>query len=147
MDGQDDAALSVAQLAQRRAKAIELKLGGFNYGQIAARLGYYDRSHCRRDILVALREVIAEQRDNANELVDLMWERFERIIAANWVLALSGDSDATTLVLNATEAQIRLRGLAAPVRVDFDKVRAAFEQLLASPDNDGTDTQDERDPD
>lgn len=133
----DDAQNDVPRLPpeQRRARAIELKLGGFTYERIARELGYYDRSHARRDILDALAEIMGEQRDNALHLVDLMWERYERILAANWLPALQRDPDATMAVLKVTAAQIGLRGLAAPVRVDFDRVRAAFERLMA-PDAD-----------
>jgi hypothetical protein len=123
--------LTDAQREQRRARAIEAKLGGATYQTIAETCGYYDRSHARRDILDGLAEVRDYQRDLALQLTDVMWERYERLLSAHWPAALTGDVDASTTVLRITEAQIKLRGLAAPVKVDIARVQDVFEQLIA----------------
>ena len=137
MDTEDG--MSTAQRDQRRAQAIELKLGGATYQVIADTLGYYDRSHARRDILEGLQEVREYQRDLALQLTDLMWERYERLLTAHWPIALQGDPDAATTVIRITEAQIKLRGLAAPVKVDLGRVQDVFEQLMAgAPPDDET---------
>jgi hypothetical protein len=126
-----DTNLTTAQREQRRAKAIEAKLGGATYPAIAEQFGYYDRSHARRDILEGVKEVQAQQRDTALALTDLMWERYERLLSAHWPAALLGDPDATQAVIRITEAQIKLRGLAAAVKVDLGRVQGVFEQLIA----------------
>lgn len=134
MNGQDEnekTELSPAQRQQRRAKAIELKLGGWTWDRIAQALGYYDRSHANRDAREEIERISAEQRENALHLRDLMFARYERLVASNWDAALGGDPDAVEVVRKITADQVKLLGLAAPVKVDLGRVRDVFAQLVA----------------
>jgi hypothetical protein len=132
MDGQDDKPeLTSAQRQQRRALAIELKLGGWTWDRIAARLGYYDRSHASRDAREEIERISAEQRENALHLRDLIFERYERLISASWEAALGGDPDAAEAVRKLTADEVKLLGLAAAVKVDLGKVREVFERLVS----------------
>ncbi|MGH3637366.1 MAG: hypothetical protein ACRDTS_25455 [Mycobacterium sp.] len=129
MDGQDNPAMSPER---RRAAAIELRLGGWTYDRIAQRLGYYDRSHVNRDVRVEIERIGAEQRENALHLRDLIFERYERLIASSWEAALGGDPDAVEAVRKLTADEVKLLGLAAPVKVDLGRVRDVFAQLVGS---------------
>ena len=144
-DKPDDSKMTTAQREQRRARAIESALGGASYQKIADEFGYYDRSHARRDIREGLKEVQEQQRDNALALVDMLWARYERLLAAHWPNALLGDADSTNAAIRITVEQTKLKGLAAPVKVDFDRVREVFEALTGGADSDdaagGSDTE------
>lgn len=150
MDGQHDDDKPAMSPEQRRAAAIEMRLGGWTWDRIAQRLGYYDRSHASRDARIEIERISSEQRENALHLRDLIFERYERLIAANWEAALGGDPDAAENVRRITADQVKLLGLAAPVKVDLGKVRDVFAQLVADedqPDDTGEDTDAEDDPD
>lgn len=148
MNGQEnDDKLSPAQLQQRRAKAIELRLGGCTYDQIAQQLGYYDRSHANRDVRVEIERISAEQRENALNLRDLMFARLERLVAAAWDNALGADADAIELVRKLTADEVKLLGLAAAVKVDLGRVREVFAQLVAGEVQSDADGDAEDDPD
>lgn len=131
MDGQDETKLNGAQRQQRRAKAVELKLGGWTWDRIASALGYYDRSHASRDAREEIERISAEQRENALHLRDLIFARYERLIGAHWEAALGGDPDAAEAVRKITADQVKLLGLAAAVKVDLGKVRDVFARLVA----------------
>lgn len=143
MDGQDDDKPTMTP-EQRRAAAIELRLGGWTWDKIALRLGYYDRSHASRDARVEIERISAEQRDNALHLRDLIFARYERLIAAHWDVALQGDADAAEAVRKITADQVKLLGLAAPVKVDMGKVRDIFARLV---EGEGGTADDAEDPD
>lgn len=130
MDGQDDDKPPMTS-EQRRAMAIELRLGGWTWERIAQRLGYYDRSHANRDARIEIERISAEQRENALHLRDLIFERYERLIASHWEAALGGDPDAAEAVRKITADQVKLLGLAAAVKVDLGKVRDVFARLVA----------------
>lgn len=148
MDGQDEKTeLTEAQRQQRRAQAIELKLGGWTWERIAQRLGYYDRSHASRDAREEIERISAEQRENALNLRDLMFARYERLIAAHWDAALQGDADAAEAVRKITADQVKLLGLAAAVKVDLGRVREVFARLVAGEEAPADDTDEDEDDD
>lgn len=142
MDGQEDEKPKLTP-EQRRAAAIELRLGGWTYDRIAQRLGYYDRSHVNRDVRVEIERISAEQRDNALHLRDLMFERLERLVAAAWEPALGANPDAIELVRKLTADEVKLLGLAAAVKVDLGKVREVFSRLVAGEGETGDDDADD----
>jgi len=146
-DGQDETKLNDAQRQQRRAKAIELRLGGWTWDRIAERLGYYDRSHANRDAREEIQRISAEQRENALRLRDLMFERYERLVASQWETALAGDPDAAEIVRKLTADQVKLLGLAAALKVDLNRVRDVFARLVAGEQGEDESEDEEEDDD
>ncbi|MGW4639569.1 hypothetical protein ACWEN6_13625 [Sphaerisporangium sp. NPDC004334] len=79
------------QLAQRRSKAVQLRLAGVTYDKIATQLGYAGAGAASKDVTRALQAAAREQHENSEELLRLEIDRLDRLMAAVWANALSGD--------------------------------------------------------
>jgi hypothetical protein len=139
-----------AQTAERRGKAIALRLAGLDYETIAQRLGYSGRAAAYKDIERALAANLAQERASSEELRKVELLRLDRLQAAAWQAAATGDLRAIETVLKVIDRRCKLLGLDAPVRsrveiVDDELAQALVAQLeseLASltedPDRSGT---------
>lgn len=89
----------------RAARATELSLNGLTYEQIAAELGFADRSGAWRAVRRCLRrrQKIAADEFIAGALVDL-----EILHERSWARAVMGDPAAARTVLRAIEDRLRL---------------------------------------
>jgi len=93
MDDGDHAAIE-----QRRQQAIHLKhVVGLNWTQVAERLGYYDGSHARKDVKIALDRALREQDRLLEQMVlkqdirlDAMRQRAYAIMSADHPLVQGG---------------------------------------------------------
>lgn len=94
--------------ALRKARAVELALGGNSYDKIAAEVGYANRGTAWRTVHNALRE-------RTDDAVDLYRsqeiERLDRLQRAVWADAMAGDVRATNAVLRIIDQRVRLLGL------------------------------------
>lgn len=90
--------------AYRAARAVELALEGWSFDQIAAELGFADRSGAWRAAQRCLsrRQQIAADAYVAGTLADL-----EMIQERAWPRAAAGDVEAGHLVLRAIEDRVR----------------------------------------
>lgn len=73
--------------AERRAEALTLRKQGLTYDEIAARMGYANRSAAQQIVTRALEELWQEPAEDVRQLelarLDVDYERLERIIGAN----------------------------------------------------------------
>jgi len=99
----------------RRVQALDLRLAGASYRQIAVVLGVGVKT-AWLDVNRALREYLTEPSDQvrAAEVA-----RLERLFMAHWPKAISGDKEATYTVLAIMDRRARLLGLDAPKRIDI----------------------------
>lgn len=107
-----------AVTADRRTKAIALRLAGMDYAAIADRLGYSNRAAACKDITRALAVSLAEQGRSADELREVELTRLNRLQAAAWAPAVGGDLRAIETVLRVIDRRCKLLGLDAPVRAE-----------------------------
>jgi len=144
------------ETAERDAKACRLRTLGMSYDQIAAELGFRDRSGARRAVQRALTAVV---REDAAELVALEAERlddltrtlYKVVMTRHYAVTSSGslarNPDTGDLVLDdgpviaaarelrqVSESRRRLLGLDAPARhrvdvVDDEAIRAELLRL------------------
>lgn len=70
--------------AKRQAEAVELKIAGLSYDQIALRLGYAHRASAFRCIMSAMRELAERERESAVILRRVQLERYERLVETLW---------------------------------------------------------------
>lgn len=106
-----------AQVAERRRRAVELKLSGMTYEQIATELkdmGYTDRGHVFNDLRNARIQAGREAAEGLEELRALTNDRYERLLLAHWKKALAGDEKSTRAVLQILTQQAALNGTNAP---------------------------------
>lgn len=97
-----------AHLAKRRAQAIEYKLAGMTYQQIADALGYVDRSQVCLDIKRALEQAVVERNHNADMLIEEQLAVLDRLRRANWANAMKGDSRAAEVILKTVDRTAKL---------------------------------------
>lgn len=123
-----------AKTAERRAKAVAMRLAGVDYETIAQRLGYASRGAAYTDIDRALQARLAEQHQGAHVLRQQELARLDRLQAAAWTAAASGDLKAIETVLKVIDRRCKLLGLDAPVRhevVTLDAIDAEIARLTA----------------
>lgn len=97
-----------AYVAYRQARATELALAGHDYDTIARELGYANRSGAWKAVQRALRGRTTNAVDQCRQeqLVHL-----DRVMAAQWDDAMTGNVRAAHAVLRAIEQRVRLLGL------------------------------------
>ncbi len=91
----------------RKTRAIELKLQGLTYQQVADELGYANRGTVYRLIRHTQAERLSEV---AEEYRRLELERLDALQDVLWPKAMAGDLDATEQVRKLIEARCRLLG-------------------------------------
>jgi hypothetical protein len=96
------------QQALVRKQALELRIGGATYDQIAIRLGYSGATAAQRAID---RELKAIPRLAAEQLRDLEAERMDAMHLALWRRALRGDAPAVAQVLDIMKTRAKMFGL------------------------------------
>lgn len=109
--------------AYRKARAVELALGGASYDEIAQEVGYANRGTAWRTVQRALhdREVAA-----VDEYRELELARLDALQGTCWERALDGDIDAVAAVVRIIEQRSRLLGLTGTSMA----TRAGNRQLL-----------------
>lgn len=98
---------------ERRMRALTLRNAGMTYQAIADKLGI-SSGMVRRDIRMALREVVSETAEDMlarqrGILFDLQRQAYPA--------ALNGDRDAQAMILKTLDHEAKLFGLYAPTRV------------------------------
>lgn len=121
-----------AATAERRSKAVAMRLAGIDYDTIATRLGYASRGAACTDINRALEANVAEQNHNADVLRQEELQRLDRLQAGVWAAAAGGDTKAVDTALKIIDRRCKLLGLDAPQRheiVTMDAVEAEIKRL------------------
>lgn len=100
-----------AGAADRRARAVRLRLGGASYDTIAKDLGLASRASAWKLVQRALRDRVFEEVDQYRELE---LQRLDALQAAHWGAAVAGDVKAALLVLKIIEQRVKLLCLDQP---------------------------------
>jgi hypothetical protein len=98
----------------RALKAVELRIQGHPYAQIADRLGYADESGARHAVQ---RNLDRREAESIDEMRAVHSARLEGVLSAFWAAAVAGDTDAARIVLRTLDSLAKLFGLDAPSRV------------------------------
>ncbi|WP_029893374.1 hypothetical protein [Nocardia brasiliensis] len=111
----------------RQSKALQLRLTGMPYNEIAEQLGYADGSGAWRAVDAILKRVESEGADELRKVETL---RLEALFRAWMPAALARDEKAAGVVLRCHDRLVKLHGLAMPERVvieRMDKGQAALD--------------------
>ncbi|MEU7170327.1 hypothetical protein ABZ949_02400 [Micromonospora tulbaghiae] len=152
-----------AQVANRRAEAVNMRMAGASYQHIADTLGYNSRGAACQDVSRALEAAIAEQTRTAEVYREEELQRLDLLLAEAWrvmkrahVTVSHGrvirddDTDEPLLddgpvlaaidrVLKIQERRAKLLGLDAPTKVEaitIDALDAEIAKLSAELDKD-----------
>lgn len=123
-----------AATAERRTKAVAMRLAGVDYEAIATRLGYAGRAAAYVDITRALEANLAEQHRSADLLRQEELDRLNRLQAGVWADATRGDTRSADTALRIIDRRCKLLGLDAPQRhevITIDAVEAEIRKLAA----------------
>lgn len=106
-----------AGLVAKERQALDLRLAGATFDDIAERLGFADRSAAYKAVKRGLTSTLQEP---ADELRDVESARLERLLLAIWPAALDGDAKAIAQARGLIDQRCKLLGLNAPARVEMD---------------------------
>jgi hypothetical protein len=107
-----------AATAERRAKAIAMKISGANWQDIADALGYADRAAAHKDVTRALAANRKAEAEQVEELRHLTVMRYDRLQEAWWPAAVSGDVKAAEVVLKCLAGRAKIEGVEAPAKME-----------------------------
>ena len=108
----------------RGAEALELRLAGNSFEQIASRLDYSDKSGAWRAVEGELRKV---RHEHAAEAVALDLARLDKVLNAVWSKAMDGDPVAIDRVLKVIERRAKYFDLDGRASSTSDQLLAAQE--------------------
>lgn len=123
-----------ALTAERRSKAITMRVAGVDWETIASHLGYASRGAACTDVDRALAARVAEQTRNVDVLREAELLRLDRLQAGVWAQAVAGDTKAVDAALKIIDRRCKLLGLDPPQRhevVTLDAVEAEIRRLSA----------------
>ena len=104
-----------ALLTARRVKALDLRLSGLSYRQIASGLSI-QISQAFRDVGAMLKEYASETADSVR---NAEMARLDRMMLAHWPGVLEAKIEPTRLVLEIMRRRAALLGLDAPRKIDI----------------------------
>lgn len=121
--------------AERRAKAMALRLAGYNYQQIADKIrashgGAYSKSMAFKDIEKSIDQLVIEP---AVRVLELNLGRLAAAMTAVWPAVMEGDVQAIAAMLKIMEREARYLGLDSPVRQVILGADAATVMDLSDP--------------
>lgn len=97
-----------AVVAERRAKAVRMKVGGARLEDIAAALGYNSANHVSVDIKRALAANLREQGAATEEYIAIEMLRLDELLFAVWEEAMAGSPRHVELGVRIVEARRKL---------------------------------------
>ncbi|MBS2539480.1 hypothetical protein KGQ20_42725 [Catenulispora sp. NF23] len=97
-----------AQVAERRAKAVRMKVSGARLEDIANALGYGSANHVSVDIRRALAANVREQSAATEEYIAIEQLRLDELLYAVWEEAMAGSPRHVELGVRIVEARRRL---------------------------------------
>lgn len=108
-----------AQVAERRKKAIAMRLAGADWQAIADQLDYNSRGAACQDVTRSLEANRREEAAAAEELRQVTVMRYDRLQAAFWQKAVNDkDPKAAEIVLKCLAGRAKIEGVEAPEKVD-----------------------------
>lgn len=121
-----------ADTADRRRKAIEMRIAGHHWQDIADTLHYASKGAAHTDVTRALEQAVAELAIPLEGYRQLELDRLDTMQTALWPKVLSGDTKAIDTTLRLMDRRAKLLGLDAPQRMEvvtLDAVDAAIADL------------------
>ncbi|SHL75449.1 hypothetical protein [Streptomyces yunnanensis] len=118
-----------AATAERRAKAIRMKIEGATYTQIADALGYASRSAAHMDVKRSLERHVVEEGLAIEAWRELELARLDTLQQAIWDKAMSGDPRVIEAALKILDRRAKLLGLDSAIKLEVLTVDALDAQI------------------
>lgn len=123
-----------AKTAERRGKAIRLKIEGHTYTEIAQLLGYSNRASACSDIRRALEKHVIEEGLAVEAWRELELARLDILQKAIWPEAMEGSPRAIETALKILDRRAKLLGLDSAIKLEvltIDALDAQIQRLEA----------------
>ncbi|MFE9844684.1 hypothetical protein [Streptomyces goshikiensis] len=123
-----------ASTAERRGKAIRMKIEGATYTEIAAALGYSGRNAACADIRRALEKHVIEEGLAIEAWRELELARIDSLQQAIWPEAMEGNPRAIEAALKILDRRAKLLGLDSAIKLEvltIDALDAQIQRLEA----------------
>lgn len=104
---------NTVKATERQLKAVELRMAGRTYQEIATELGYAHPSGAHAAVQSVLKEARSEA---AEEMRELELDRLNKLLSGVWEKALAGDVKAVHAVLAIIDKRSKLAGLYSPTQ-------------------------------
>lgn len=117
------------QVAQRRERAVDLRVSGKSWAQIATALNYSSPGAACQDVSRALDDALLHQRQSVDRLRQVSSARLESLLAAVWPQAQAGSLRAVDVAVRVIERLSRLYGTDADTRVAVLSIDALDEEI------------------
>ncbi|MFE2850568.1 hypothetical protein ACFXJO_05470 [Streptomyces lavendulae] len=120
--------------AERRAKAIRLKINGASYTEIAEQLGYSSRGSACSDVRRALEKHVIEEGLAVEAWRELELARLDILQKAVWEKAMEGDPRSIETALKILDRRAKMLGLDSAVKLEvltIDALDAQIQRLEA----------------
>jgi hypothetical protein len=110
--------------AEKRKKALQLRMAGLAYSEIAATIGWADKSSAFKAVKDELARI---PRDDAKALMVMELERLDLLQVSLWGAARNGDNFAVDRVIKIMDHRAKLAGLYnTPNETGYTEIKAAF---------------------
>jgi type III secretion system FlhB-like substrate exporter len=108
-----------AKAAEKRKKAVALRLAGMDWQAVADQSGYASAGAACTAVTEALKVHLQEQKEVVEELRAVEIARYDRLQAAFWPKAITEkDPKAAEVVLKCIAGRVKLTGTEAPLRTE-----------------------------
>lgn len=123
------------KIAERRARALELRKAGFSYRKIAEKLSV-SHVQARADIEAELKLLAEELHESADELRQIELERLDMLTRGLEPFAAVGETKAVNSFIKVMERRAKLLGLDAPIRTDVTSGGEKLEVIIREVNSD-----------
>lgn len=127
--GESKASENRIAATMRHKQALELRMAGYGYQDIADRLGYKSTASAYDAIQSALKKTLQEPSDKVRELEI---KRLDAMLAAIWVKVKQGNEYSIDRALKIMARRAEYLGLDAPKEVKVQHEMAAMANRVAS---------------
>lgn len=115
--------------AERRAKAVQMKIEGATWQQIADALGYSHKGSAYTDVQRALEQNVIQQGLAVEAWRELELSRLDAMQLAIWPKAMDGDSRAIETCLKILDQRAKYLGLNTAIKLEVLTVDALDAQI------------------
>jgi len=117
MDNKSKTAPQKVTAAQRRDKALRLRIGGYKFQEIGDEFGI-TRQAAHGLVKTALKELNEKTMESAAELKRIQTEQLDTMTYAIWGQVLAGDLGAVAAMDRIQKRRAALEGMDAPKKLD-----------------------------
>ncbi len=120
---------TMAQVAERRSKAVQMRVDGYSLEAVALSLEYDSTAEAANDITRALEEAIAAQVHTVDVYREIEVRRLDQMLLALHPGIQRGTPRAIEIALKVAERRAKLLGLDSATKLELTTIDAVDQQI------------------